>query len=35
MLEIIICASCYVALMGLTIWAISGNREKENEHDGE
>ena len=34
-LEIIICATMYVAIMGLTIWAVSGNREKENEHDGE
>lgn len=36
-LEIILCASCYVAIMGLTIWAVIGSRkeEKENEHDRE
>jgi hypothetical protein len=35
MLEIILCASMYVAIMGLTIWAVSGSREKENEKNNE
>ena len=33
-IEIILCASMYVALMGLTIWAVSGRKE-ENEKMGE
>jgi len=33
MLEIILCASMYVAIMGLTIWAVSGSDGKENEHE--
>jgi hypothetical protein len=34
MLDIILCAGCYVAIMGLTIWAVSGRKE-ENEKMGE
>lgn len=37
MFEIICCASMYVAILGLTLWAVIGSRkeEKENENDGE
>lgn len=32
-LEIILCASMYVAIMGLTLWAVSGNDGKDNENE--
>lgn len=34
-IEIILCASMYVAIMGLTIWAVSGNDGKEKEKNNE
>lgn len=32
-IEIILCATMYVAIMGLTIWAVSGKDGKENENE--
>lgn len=32
-LEIIICATLYVALFGISLWATTGNDGKGNEHE--